>query len=53
MVVADDGRLVGLVTDGDIRRGFLRGVTIEGRIADLMNPHPVTARPASPATRWP
>jgi dTDP-glucose pyrophosphorylase len=43
MVVADDGRLVGLVTDGDIRRGFLRGVTIDGRIADLMNPHPITA----------
>jgi CBS domain-containing protein len=53
MVVADDGRLVGPVTDGDIRRGFLRGVTIKGRIADLMNPRPVTARPASPATRWP
>jgi CBS domain-containing protein len=54
MAVADDGRLVGLVTDGDIRRGFLRGVTIEGRIAELMNPHPSRRRPASPATRrWP
>jgi dTDP-glucose pyrophosphorylase len=43
MVVADDGRLVGLVTDGDIRRGFLRGITIDGQIADIMNPHPITA----------
>jgi dTDP-glucose pyrophosphorylase len=43
IVVADDGRLVGLVTDGDIRRGFLRGVTIDGQIADIMNPHPITA----------
>lgn len=43
MVVADDGRLVGIVTDGDIRRGFLRGVAIDGRVADLMNRQPITA----------
>jgi dTDP-glucose pyrophosphorylase len=43
MVVADDRRLVGIVTDGDIRRGFLRGITIDGRIADIMNGQPVTA----------
>jgi dTDP-glucose pyrophosphorylase len=43
MVVDDDGRLVGIVTDGDIRRGFLRGVGIDGRVAELMNRQPVTA----------
>jgi dTDP-glucose pyrophosphorylase/CBS domain-containing protein len=43
MVVAADGRLVGIVTDGDIRRGFLRGVTIDGQVGELMNRQPVTA----------
>jgi dTDP-glucose pyrophosphorylase len=43
MVVDDAGRLVGIVTDGDIRRGFLRGVVIDGRVADLMNRQPVAA----------
>jgi dTDP-glucose pyrophosphorylase len=42
MVVDADGRLVGLVTDGDIRRGLLRGVAVDGRVADLMNRQPVT-----------
>jgi dTDP-glucose pyrophosphorylase len=42
MVVDGEGRLAGIVTDGDIRRGFLRGVTIDGRVADLMNRQPVT-----------
>jgi len=42
MVVDDDSRLVGLVTDGDIRRGLLRGVSIDDRVSDLMNRQPVT-----------
>lgn len=43
MVVDGDGRLVGIVTDGDIRRGFLRGVGIDGRVAELMNRQPIAA----------
>jgi len=42
MVVDESGRLVGIVTDGDIRRGLLRGVAIDGRVADMMNRQPVT-----------
>ena len=42
MVVDGEGRLVGIVTDGDIRRGLLRGVAVDGRVADLMNRQPVT-----------
>ena len=42
MVVDGDDRLVGIVTDGDIRRGLLRGVAVDGRVADLMNRQPVT-----------
>jgi len=42
MVVDDDSRLVGIVTDGDIRRGLLRGVALGDAVADLMNRRPVT-----------
>src|SRR5688572_5589378 len=45
MVVDDDARLVGVVTDGDIRGGLLGGVAVDGRVSDLMNPRPV-ATPA-------
>ena len=43
MVVASDGRLLGTVTDGDIRRGILRGVELDQAIGQVMNTHPVTA----------
>jgi dTDP-glucose pyrophosphorylase len=43
MVVEASGRLAGIVTDGDTRRGLLRGVSIDGPVADLMNPRPTTA----------
>jgi dTDP-glucose pyrophosphorylase len=45
LVMEADGRLVGLVTDGDLRRGFLRGIPLDGAVADIMNPAPVTAPP--------
>ena len=43
--VVQDGRLVGLVTDGDIRRAILRGFPLHGSIADAMNPAPRVAAP--------
>jgi dTDP-glucose pyrophosphorylase len=46
MVVDASGRLAGIVTDGDTRRGLLRGISIDGPVADVMNPRPTTA-PAS------
>ena len=45
LVTEADGSLVGLVTDGDIRRALLRGIPLEGAVADIMNPTPVTASP--------
>jgi dTDP-glucose pyrophosphorylase len=45
LVVEVDGRLTGMVTDGDVRRALLRGVPLEGAVADIMNPAPVTASP--------
>src|SRR6266849_6082514 len=46
VLVADaEGVLVGMVTDGDLRRAILRGVPLDGGVADIMNPVPVTASP--------
>jgi dTDP-glucose pyrophosphorylase len=45
-VVDDAGRLVGLVTDGDIRRALLRGATLAEPVARVMNGKPTTAGPA-------
>lgn len=42
-VVAGDQRLLGTVTDGDIRRAILRGVSLDGEARLVMNPHPITA----------
>jgi dTDP-glucose pyrophosphorylase len=36
-------RLVGIVTDGDIRRGLLRGLPLSGLATDVMNRTPVSA----------
>jgi dTDP-glucose pyrophosphorylase len=44
-LVGDDaGKLVGVVTDGDIRRAILRGVTLDTPTSAVMNPHPKTLR---------
>ncbi|MDP3208296.1 MAG: nucleotidyltransferase family protein [Rhodoglobus sp.] len=42
LVASDDGLLLGLVTDGDIRRGILRGVDLESLVVEVMNPTPYT-----------
>jgi dTDP-glucose pyrophosphorylase len=44
------GRLVGTITDGDIRRGILRGHTLETPASEIMNGRPrFVDRNASPA----
>ncbi len=43
MVVAKGGRLVGTITDGDVRRGLLRGCTLDDAVSKVMNSTPVTA----------
>jgi dTDP-glucose pyrophosphorylase len=43
LVVDHDQRLLGVVTDGDIRRGLLNGYGLEGTVESIMNRHPVTA----------
>ncbi len=41
VVVDENYRLLGTVTDGDIRRGILRGLRLETSITEVMNVNPV------------
>ncbi|MEL0613784.1 nucleotidyltransferase family protein [Marinomonas arenicola] len=43
VVVNQDGHLQGMVTDGDIRRGLLKDLTLQDPVALVMNTSPVTA----------
>ncbi len=43
LVLDDQNRLLGVVTDGDIRRGLLRGIPLTGPATELMNRAPVSA----------
>lgn len=42
LVVDDEQRLVGVVTDGDVRRGILEGVGLDDRVDRIMNDSPTT-----------
>jgi arabinose-5-phosphate isomerase len=42
-VVDGDGRLIGIITDGDLRRALQKGVDLlQRRVKDCMTPHPKT-----------
>lgn len=42
LVVDSDRKLLGTVTDGDIRRGILKGISLHQSVDKIMNSHPVT-----------
>ena len=44
VVVDEEQHLLGTVTDGDIRRGILRGEGLDVTITSIMNPDPISAR---------
>ncbi|MBP2636934.1 MAG: alcohol dehydrogenase [Firmicutes bacterium] len=44
LVVDDKERLLGTVTDGDIRRGILKGISLEDLVQRIMNAHPTVAK---------
>lgn len=44
LVVEEGNRLAGTVTDGDIRRGILRGVSLDSPVTQVMNKEPTVAR---------
>ena len=42
-LVADaDGKLLGTVTDGDVRRGLLKGISLDSPVQQIMNRSPIT-----------
>jgi len=45
LVVDDRERVVGVVTDGDIRRGLLRGLILESPVSEVMNRNFVSVEP--------
>jgi D-glycero-alpha-D-manno-heptose-7-phosphate kinase len=45
LVLDDDNRLVGVVTDGDIRRALLSGYTLDSTVDAVMTENPVTTTP--------
>jgi dTDP-glucose pyrophosphorylase len=44
MVVDEHGRLLGTLTDGDARRGLLRGLTLSDHVSEVMHINPICAR---------
>ena len=45
LITAADGRLCGTVTDGDVRRALLRGLSLQERADDIMFRSPMVAPP--------
>ena len=43
LVVDDNNKLLGLITDGDIRRAILQGKPLEAKAAEIMTKNPQTA----------
>ena len=46
LVLDDRDKLLGVVTDGDIRRAILRGVTLDSPVSEIMNTSPKVAKQA-------
>ena len=42
VVTDEEGKLLGTVTDGDIRRAILKGIPLSSPVGQIMNPQPVT-----------
>ncbi|TNP87998.1 CBS domain-containing protein, partial [Escherichia coli] len=46
LVVNENNTLLGVITDGDIRRGILKNLPLTAEVHQVMNKKPVTASPA-------
>lgn len=42
-LVVDNNKLIGTITDGDIRRGILKGIELTSSVSEIMNTNPVKA----------
>lgn len=45
LVVDDEGRLLGTVSDGDVRRALIAGADLRAQAYSILNPEPRVARP--------
>jgi dTDP-glucose pyrophosphorylase/CBS domain-containing protein len=45
LVVSDKGALIGTITDGDVRRGLLRGLSLSSPIDSVVHPDPMVVPP--------
>ncbi len=43
LIISEQNRLLGMITDGDIRRGILKGISLDERVRKIMNTTPITA----------
>ena len=50
-IVDESRKLLGVATDGDIRRSLLAGKTFESKIADIMRKNPTVFPEGTPATK--
>jgi dTDP-glucose pyrophosphorylase len=48
VVVDEDGKLIGTLTDGDIRRGLLKGMELDDPIREIYNNQPVSVKISDP-----
>ncbi len=48
LIVSEEGRFLGTVSDGDIRRGLLRGLVLDDGLKGIINTSAVTASPDLP-----
>lgn len=52
LVVGEDSRLLGTLTDGDVRRALLRGEGLEGPVTASMNTQPLVGLKQQSETAW-
>jgi dTDP-glucose pyrophosphorylase len=43
LIVDDSGKLIGTITDGDIRRSLIKHIAIDSAVSEVMNHNPTTA----------
>jgi len=49
IVKSSDGHLLGVITDGDIRRGLLRGLDLNSKISSLIKKNPILVEKNTPS----
>jgi perosamine synthetase len=47
LVVDEQRRLLGTVTDGDVRRAILNGIGLDSKVSGIMNRNPITVSPTT------